>query len=110
MSPRLTRIVEALREFYSALVAVLRWPIILALVGIDCLYGVLATVYVGAQFGLVSGVAFFLLIQSWLIYLVSKKIREENKEAKILKEGWEGRTDTDKVIKEYLDLLEEEKH
>ena len=110
MSPRLMRIVESLKEFYSALATILRWPIILGLVGLDCLYGVLATVYVGFQFGLAGGVAFFLLIQSWLIYLAGKKIREENKESKIMKEGWEGRTDTEKVIEEYLKLIEEEEH
>jgi hypothetical protein len=36
-------------------------------------------------------------------------MREEGKESKIMKEGWEGRTDTDKVIEEYMKLIEEEK-
>jgi hypothetical protein len=103
------RIVEALREFYSALVTVFRLPIIFGLMAATMVYGVLATMYVGFMFGLIPAVAFFLLIQSVLIYHVIKKIRDENKESKIMKEGWEGRTDTDKVIEEYLKLIEEEK-
>ena len=40
-----------------------------------------------------------MLIQSWLIYLVGKKIREESRESnRSPKEGWEGRTDSEKVM------------
>jgi uncharacterized membrane protein len=109
MSPRLMRIVEALKEFYSALATVLRLPVFFGLMAATIAYGVLATIYVGFQFGLIPAVAFFLLIQSVLIYYVIKRIREEGKESKIMKEGWEGRTDTDKVIEEYMKLIEEEK-
>jgi len=103
------RIVEALKEFYSALATVLKWPIIFGLMTATIAYGVLAAIYVGFQFGLIPAVAFFLLIQSVLIYYVIKRIREGGKESKIMKEGWEGRTGTDKVIEEYMKLIEEEK-
>jgi hypothetical protein len=102
------RIVGALKEFCSALATVLRWPVIFGLMTATIAYGVLGTIYVGFLYGLVPAVAFFLLIQSVLIYHVIKKMREEGKESKILKEGWEGRTDTDKVIEEYMKLIEKE--
>jgi hypothetical protein len=109
MSRCLMRIAEDLKEFYSALATVLKWPIVLGLMTATVAYGVLGTIYVGFLFGLIPAVAFFLLIQSVLIYYVIIKIREEDKESKIMKEGWEGRTDTDEVIEEYLKLVEEEK-
>lgn len=103
------RVYEVLREFCSDVVNVLRFPVIMGLFAADCVCGFLATLYVGVLFGVVVGVAFFLLINSWFIYFVGKKIREENNEAKIMKEGWEGRDDTGKVVEEYLKLLEKEK-
>jgi uncharacterized membrane protein len=109
MPPLLMRIVEALKESYSALATVLKWPTVFGLMAGTVTYGLLATMYVGFLFGLIPAVAFFLLIQSVLIYYVIKRMREEGKESKIMKEGWEGRTDTDKVIEEYMKLIEEEK-
>jgi predicted lipid-binding transport protein (Tim44 family) len=109
MPPLLMRIVEALKESYSALATVLKWPTVFGLMAGTVTYGLLATMYVGFLFGLIPAVAFFLLIQSVLIYYVIKRMREEGKESKIMKEGWEGRTDTDKVIEEYIKLIEEEK-
>jgi hypothetical protein len=102
-------IVERLKVLASEMAADLKWPIIIGLFGVDALYGVLATFYVGFLFGIIGAVLFFLVIQSWLIYYVAKKIREENSEAKVMSEGWEGRSDTGKVVEEYLDLIEEDK-
>ena len=109
MSRHSMRVVEALKGFYSALATVLRFPVIMGLLALDCTCGVLVPIYVGFRFGAAVGVASFLLIQSWLIYLVGKKIREESRESKIMKEGWEGRTDSEKVMEEYLKLIEENK-
>lgn len=108
MSPVFSRVAAALKESYSDLVGVLRLPLMMGLFALDCVCGVLVSLYVGIQFGAVLGVLCFLLIQSWFIYLIVERIREEDKTSKIMKEGWEGSEDTKKIVEEYLKLIKED--
>lgn len=97
--------------------SILKWPVLLGLFGAEVLAFWVAILGIGWAIGAglnialvyLFGIAVWSALNSPVIYLTVKKIREERSDAKIKAEGWEGHKTTEELVKEYQEILDEEK-
>jgi MFS-type transporter involved in bile tolerance (Atg22 family) len=107
-------IIRRVREGIQDLADVFKWPILLGLFFAEAL-ATLVSVGVILQFtyvsrysliiGYIGGALVWCLFNSPLLYYVWRRIKEEDSEAKIMSEGWEGSENIPKAVQNYQELL-----
>lgn len=104
------------RTWYE-LSLILKWPFLIGLLSFEgftvliALWGIFWANTQAFSFGIpyLVGFGVWASLNSPILYLAWRKIKEEDSKAKIMTEAWESRKDTKTLVKEYQDLCEKKK-
>jgi len=97
-------------ESWRDIQAILRYPLLIVAFTVDAVIVLPTSIIVGGLvYGLFGCIIFAAVSQIPIEILVYRKIKEEERVAKLMSEGWESKKTTEELMKEYKKLLEKKK-